>query len=153
MSYPSRPGLNSAGAYQVSGAPYVTGTVIPAGTQHVKIEFPAITKSVTVISKNGNRIWPTSSFSGSAEIGVFFGKEPSGSYPYPQIYNNHYITIPAENDGLTLDVKCSQIFIFKFDVNAIAGVQILAELTSIDKFDLYRDGIRDALYTSGTVDD
>ncbi len=148
----TRPGLASAAAYQVSGTPYLTGCVIPSGTQHITISFPCVTKSITVFNKNGNRIWPTSSFSGSTELFVFFGKTPTGSYPYPQISNNHYVCLRQEENSYTFNDKCTQIHIGKFNKDAVGAFQIAAELTSIDKFDMYVDYVPDALLTGSGVD-
>lgn len=151
MSYGiSTPGIASAPAYQVSGIPYITSSVILSGTQCVKIDFPRITKSFTVINKNANKVWPTSSYSGSQELFVFFGVDTiTGSFPYPQITKNHYITIPNAEDGVTFDVKCSQIFIGRFVTSTNAAFQVLAELTSIPVFDLSVNGVRDAGLSSG----
>lgn len=141
----SRPGLASAAAYQVSGTPFITGVVIPAGTQHVKVEFPCVTKSITIIVNDANKNWPTGSASGSTDLNVFFGQDPTGSYPYPQIFQNHYITIPSgssENqNGFTFDVKCERVFISKFNKDAVGSFQLIAELTSIDRYDLWKDGV------------
>jgi len=146
----SRPGIATSGAYQVSGTPYITASVILSGTQCVKIEFPCVTKSITVVCKDANKVWPTSSYSGSAELFVFFGPDTiTGSFPYPQITKNHYLTIPSAEDGVTLDIKCSQVFIGRFNSNLNAAYQIFAELTSIPAFDLYQDGVREAGLSSG----
>lgn len=152
MAYFTRPGLASAGAYQVSGTPFLTGATIPSGTQFLTIEFPGVTKAITVFSKNANRIWPTSSLSGTTELLVFFGKVPTVAYPYPQITNNHYVTLRQEEDKYTFNVKCTQIHIAKFNKDAVGAFEIVAEITSIDKFDMFIDGVREAILSGSGVD-
>ena len=43
----TRGGLRNVGSYQVSGHPFITGSIINANEQHT-IEFPYVTKKVTV---------------------------------------------------------------------------------------------------------
>lgn len=147
----SRPGISSAPAYQVSGTPFITGGVVTGAQVYKKIEFPSVTKSLTIIAKDASKIWPTGSSTGTGSIHVFFGPEPSGSFPWPQLLKNHYITIPESEKGFTFDIKCTQVFIGTFSGNT-SGFQIVAELTSIDKFDLYVDGVRDAALIYGIID-
>ena len=53
-------GLGSVGSFQVSGYPYISGSVLTAAgsattsTAQVKFTFPRVTKSVTVIATAGN---------------------------------------------------------------------------------------------------
>ena len=45
------PGIGNVGSYQVSGYPYVTGSVrLNDGEEH-KISFPRVAKSITVINR------------------------------------------------------------------------------------------------------
>ena len=50
-SYKYRQGLGSTGAYQVSGRPYITGSVVEgaagSGAEEVHIRFPNVVKSLT----------------------------------------------------------------------------------------------------------
>ena len=116
-------GINHVGSYQVSGWPYLTGAFIENGVEH-KISFPTVTKSVTVI------------FSGSAGVTydandgmrIHFASTSSA----PELIGGHrYITLDADDDeAVTLNVKCSEIYISAFGA-AEKGYEVIAELTNI----------------------
>ena len=50
-TYKYQQGLGSTGAYQVSGRPYITGSVVQgaagSGAEEVHIKFPSVVKSIT----------------------------------------------------------------------------------------------------------
>ena len=52
MQWPN-PGLGSVGSYQMGGIPYVSGNItVPANsTSPLKIQFPYVTKFVTIINR------------------------------------------------------------------------------------------------------
>ena len=52
------PGLDSSAAYQVSGIPFVTGSLSVASGSIVQIDFPAVTKFVTVINETSGTAAP-----------------------------------------------------------------------------------------------
>lgn len=115
-------GLNHVGSYQVSGAPYLSGSNVPASTSDsVKFEFPKVTKSVTVKCNH------------SHPIRVHFAPyTAAGGLKGAQAQNNFVII--ASSGSQTFDVKCKEIFISK--TAGTAGttnddVQIYAELTTI----------------------
>lgn len=133
MTFSVRPGLGAMGAYQVSGYPWTTGSIIPVGTNYVKITLPTVSKSFTVVNKDASQIWPTGSgLIGSASLCVFFGPEPTGAFPYPQIHRNHYVIIPQSEDGFTFNIKCKEFFITKLNLVHTGAYQVFAELTAID---------------------
>jgi|TARA_Y100000114_G_scaffold141881_1_gene147998 hypothetical protein len=129
-------GLRNVGSYQVSGHPYLTGTTDmgSAGTEH-KISFPYITKNVTVIN--------SSSYGNTNEstIKVHFN---SDSDPGAVLNAAHFITLDSEEDSITFDVKCKEIYIT--NVTANAAFQIYASLTNIEPHHMY------ALTGSGLTD-
>ena len=131
FNQPLRSGLGSSAAYQVSGYPWITGSTIPAGTGYTKISFPSVTKSFTVINKDAGSIY-NSGLTGAAVLYVFFGPDPTTSFPYRQISANHFIEIPQTDDGFTFDVKCSHCFIAKSNTAHTGAFQLIAELTSIE---------------------
>ena len=51
--YVRSPGLNDVGSYLVSGKPFMTGSVV-ANSAEVQIDFPNVTKSITVINKDAS---------------------------------------------------------------------------------------------------
>ena len=116
-------GINHVGSYQVSGWPYLTGTLIAAGVEH-KISFPKVTKSVTVI------------FSGSAGVDygagidgmrIHFASTSSGDV----IAGHRYVSLDADDDeAITFNAKCSDIYISAYGAGQ-KGYEVVAELTNI----------------------
>ena len=44
----AKPGLNSVGQYQMSGIPYASSSIVVSHTAVTEVEFPTITKFVTI---------------------------------------------------------------------------------------------------------
>jgi len=151
-----RPGLGNAAAYQVSGWPFVTGSIISASVPYVKVTLPSVSKSITVFNRDANDIWPYNQ-TGSTTLLLYFGKDVTGSYPGPQTLYNHVISIPPSG-SVTLDVKCSQFFVAKKNAAMFGAFQALAELTNIDTIDMYQAGLeansrnRDSILTGSGID-
>ena len=109
-------GLRNVGSYQVSGWPYITGSVVADDTE-VKIPFPTVTKSVTVIASG--------SFS-SSEMYVYFAPIAGTANIFTK---GHKVALKSEGDSVTLNVKCSSIYLTGLGANA--GATVIAELTNI----------------------
>ena len=110
-------GLRSVGCYQVAGAPYVTGSSIDNGVE-VKLEFPKVTKSVTVHSLSS---------SDGTGVDVHFNPLSSGRV----LDGVHYKRL-SHMENFTFNVKCKEIYIS----NPASGTQplgftVVAELTTI----------------------
>jgi len=113
-------GLRNVGSYQVSGHPFITGSADMGGTFiEEKIEFPYVTKNVTVIA------------SGSSTIKVHFNTTSSTDV----IAGNHFITLDSDEDSFTFDAKCKEIYISS--VTANASYQLYATLTNIPTTRMY----------------
>ena len=117
-------GLNSAGAYQVSGAPFLSGAAVrqqPAdGSEvlEVQICFPTVTKSVTVINKNN-----------SVDLIVHFASRENANV----IPARRYITLKGLDSSMTFNVKCREIYISSEGAGTATGsFEMLAELTPIE---------------------
>ena len=117
-------GINHVGSYQVSGWPYLTGTLIENGMEH-KISFPTVAKSVTVI------------FSGSAGVTYVAGNDGmrvhfASTSSSPELIPGHrYISLDAQDDeAVTLNTKCSSIYISAYGAGQ-KGYEVIAELTNI----------------------
>jgi len=113
-------GINSAGAYQVSGAPFLTGANVPQSAATVdgfKVDFPTITKSVTVINKNN-----------SVDLVVHFASRVN-----PNIMTaKRYITLAGLDSSMTFNVKCREMWVSSLTTGVATGsFEILAELTPI----------------------
>jgi len=123
MSYPNYGygvGLRNVGSYQVSGHPYITGsTDMGAADTELKVEFPYVTKDVTIIA------------SGSSVIKVHFNSDSDGRV----LDGGHFITLDSDEDSFTFDVKCKEIYLT--NVSANAAFQLYASLTNIDATHMY----------------
>ena len=114
-------GLNSAGAYQVSGAPWLTGSDVKesaAPVDGVQVSFPTVTKSVTVINKDA-----------AVELVVHFASRVNPNV----MTNRRYISLKGEDTSMTFAVKCRSIWVSsKLNrVNTTGSFELLAELTPI----------------------
>ena len=113
-------GLGNAASYQASGAPFVTGSASLTGVQ--KIEFPSVTKEITVhVLTQGKR------------LDIYFNENS------PSL-NRFIIDSTNQKEPLTLDVKCKELYI------AGTGVEfrVYASLTGIlprEMFNLTGSGI------------
>ena len=116
-------GLNHVGAYQVSGAPYLSGSALPTNnTDSLRFEFPTVAKSITVNSNHGD------------PIRVHFAPYTAGQHGYTGGASalGNFVTIPA-NGSETFEFKCKEIFISNSATSAGTpnAVQVFAELTNI----------------------
>jgi hypothetical protein len=108
-------GLNNAGSYQVSGIPYMTGSLtVPASGSTLKIEFPYVTRWIA-IANNSN-------------AHIRFGFSDEGV-----IGSNHYITHeenhPTQNGPY--EVKVTELFLSSDTSQSKSGVYVFAGLTNI----------------------
>ena len=120
-------GLHNVGSYQASGQPWLGGGAI-ADTIEVKVEFPMVTKSITLIASGTM----------SGELRAHFVSTSSAT---TVISEHHYISLGAAGDSLELDVKCKEIYLSAAGDNV--SYQLAAELTNIPTgrmFDLTGSG-------------
>ena len=108
------PGLGSVGSYQVAGTPFITGSTIGGGLE-TQINFPNVTRSITIINKDA----------GNDDIRVHFAPSGSGNV----IDNFHYITLGELNTSLTMNIKCSTVYLSA--PGGDATFEMYAELTGI----------------------
>ena len=107
-TYNYKPGLGNAASYQVSGIPYVSGNInCKPNNSQVKLEFPLVTKSITILNAD------------SAEDGVNVSFSPNG------VVNNAYFTVFGT--PVTLDVKVTELYLTGSD-----EVSVVAALTGIE---------------------
>ena len=110
-----RSGLGSVGSYQVAGTPYMTGSTIGAGLE-VQVQFPNVTRSITIINKDAS----------NDDIRVHFLPSGSGNV----ISGGHYITLGELNSSLTMNIKCSSVYLSA--PGSAATFEMFAELTGIN---------------------
>ena len=166
----TKAGPNLVPAYQMSGIPYVTGSVAdevkPPGNSNkpIEIDFPYVTKFVTVRNIGTAPLRMAFSFSGSYRPGE--NTYPTGVKPqaagsfggFTSTPGSHYFLIPtgSGNQGhpsiQTFEVRCKKI-VFQAD-SGTAGFSLLAGLTTIpaDQFPVMTGSITGsatAKYSSG----
>jgi len=116
--YNRSPGISSVGSYQAAGTPFLTGGTIASGDNEVQIDFPNVTKSVTIINTDPE----------STNVRVHFASKDTGN----TISGNHFITLNANQSSVTLNVKCKSIWLSNGgDPVGAADFQLFAELTGI----------------------
>jgi hypothetical protein len=117
-----RAGLHHVGVFQVSGAPYATGSVV--ANVATKIEFPRVTKWVKVANH------------GTASVKVGFSQNGMGSQdphvPMPAFHpDNFYLRVPPHASGSscvqTFDIKCTAIWL-----SGSHSVDVMAGLTGLE---------------------
>jgi len=122
-------GLGSVGSYQVSGVPWITGSVegLALGAED-KITFPSVAKAVTVINSD----------IGSTDIHVHFNSKTltdvSGGL--------HYVALNEQNTSFTFQMKCKEIYISApswggGQGNTAASYTVIAELTGISPSEMF----------------
>ena len=118
MAFKYNAGLGAVGSYQVSGKPWITGSVnsLAAGSQHT-ITFPTVAKAVTVINTDVD----------SCDIHVHFNSKLVGNVSG----GLHYVALNTLNDAMTFACKCKEIYISNPDASAAASYTVVAELTGI----------------------
>ena len=119
-------GLQNVGSYQVSGWPWVTGSAIATATE-VKFSFPMVTKSITIIASGAF------ASDDDATLRAHFVSTSSDSTDV--VTGHHYITLEGDDDSITLNVKCKEIYLSAY--GAGVGAEIVAELTNIPTGRMY----------------
>ena len=125
--YPGSPrvGLGNVGSYQVSGVPYITSSCgAMTNAQEFKVQFPYVTKSITVIQSGSSGTDPS--------LFVHFHSKDDGHVMDQQ--NHHYITLNGDGNSVTLNVKCKEIYV---TAQETPGFELFAELTNIPTSSMY----------------
>ena len=166
-------GLQSVGPYQVSGHPFITGGVFLPATCSTNaaplapasgrmgggmgggnalgvydtIDFPMVTKTITVINTNYFTGTIDDAQLGDGALAIYFGET---AFPRPEddnspVKQNHYICLPNTNDSVTLDIRCTKMHIANVAPSNSASFQIIAELALINPDEMY------AITGSGTT--
>lgn len=107
------PGVNNVASYQVSGDPYITGSLLNA-SQIVKIKFPFVTKEILI--KN----------TGSNPLGICF-KDPTVN---ANVQDRNHVFDISSGDSLSYQMRCREIY-FSGSVSGQTGFQLLGQLTGI----------------------
>ena len=119
-------GLNNVGSYQVSGTPYISGSNAQEKNKERHFIFPMVAKTIKVAcyTRDSNGLCP--------ELRIHFN-ENGGSSP-KVVSGMHDFILSGNVREVTLDVKCSEVFISTPDEGHIARhYRVYAELTQIPK--------------------
>jgi len=124
MVYYRQNGIGAVGSYQVSGIPYLTGSWndLAAGAEH-KIEFPTVTRTVTVINTDVD----------SCDIHAHFNTKTNTNVSG----GLHYVALNSLNDAMSFNVKCKEIYISNPDASEAGSYTVVAELTGINANDMF----------------
>ena len=116
-------GLRNVGSYQIAGHPYLTGSVMTTG-QEFRVQFPHVTKSVTVVASGSN-----------SSIRVHFNSSSAGNV----VSGKHYITLNSSEDSVTFNLKCREIYITCTNDGGATdgGFELFASLTGITPGHMY----------------
>lgn len=112
-TYP-RAGLNNVGSYQVSGIPFVTGSlVVPVSSSAtpLRIDFPTVTKKITLSNEENHQVRV-----GFSEAGV---------------KGTNYVILHTKNEFPLLELEVKVASIFLLSAGTETKVSLAAELTSI----------------------
>jgi|7_EtaG_2_1085326.scaffolds.fasta_scaffold44705_2 hypothetical protein len=119
-------GLRNVGSYQISGHPYITGSVMAAG-EEMRVSFPFVARDVTIIN------------SGSAtglgpKLRVHFNSSSAGNV----IGGKHYFDLSKDDASYTFETKCTEVYISCIAIDgAEDGFVLVANLTGIPAAHMY----------------
>ena len=118
-------GLYNVGSYQVSGTPYITGSAALTAGREDRIEFPNVTRTITIMNHKLTSDQP---------IRVHFNATGSGNV----IGGMHFIELDSDEDSFTISVKCREMYVSAPTGNsADVGYRVIAELTNIPAERMY----------------
>lgn len=119
-----KPGLGNAASYQVSGKPFLTGSVTaPASSGNpVEISFPLVTKKLIITNTGGDHL----------RVGFSANGVKGSNYT---LVHEHPGGTPAQFNTLELEVKCTSVFLLSH-VAATGSFCLAAELTNIPAAEL-----------------
>ena len=123
-------GLRSVGSYQVSGTPWLTGSAALLTDDTIRHRLPTVSKSLTIINTGAETIFLHFNSGSLTFTGDGTGDPQNYTSGDPWKAKYHYITIPASNGSVTLDVKCKEFFLSNPN-GATTGYEAFAELTNI----------------------
>tara|TARA_Y100000592_G_scaffold46384_1_gene73618 strand:+ start:6219 stop:6686 length:468 start_codon:yes stop_codon:yes gene_type:complete len=142
--YSNKVGLRNVGSYMVSGTPWVTGSTSFTAEKTIQHSFPNVTKSFTVINKgtvdiiihfHEGQSQNPHSLSANGVDGVGGAKVFTNTDNY--YANKNYITVPANDGAVTLDVKIKVLYLSTPTATTAGAYELYAELTEIPADSMY----------------
>jgi len=120
-------GIGSVGSYQVSGVPWITGSITLAAGATDKLTFPSVTKQITVINTDGLEV------TSDVELRVHFNPVADGDV----ITGRHFIPLWADQMSIDLNIKCKELYITNADGANVGSYCVIAELTGIATTEMF----------------
>jgi hypothetical protein len=120
------PGISNVGSYQVAGIPFITGSSnLDDDTEHT-INFPSVTRSVTVANYSASpiRFSFASKDTGQVTQGLHF-------------WQLDHAVASGSSNIMTMNVKCDQLFVSNASGDDNLEYRVFAELTGIDKGEMF----------------
>jgi hypothetical protein len=99
-----RNGYNSTAAYWLPGRPYITGSTLAAG-EEVRVGFPTVTKSITVIATDTDPIRVHFDTTGSTDV----------------VAGNHFITLAEAADETAIKSMDFEVRVKDIYISAVAA--------------------------------
>jgi len=120
------PGIGNVGSYQVSGIPYITGSESLAANGEDQISFPSVTRSITVQNHTAD------------VIRVHFASKDTAN----TISGFHFVELDGtdgagEMKQVTMNVKCSDLYISAPNNGSARKYRVFAELTGISANEMF----------------
>ena len=132
-------GLNSVGSYQMSGVPFMSSSIqVPsysaASGYGYKLEFPTVTKAVTVRNDGTDVLWfafSANAISGSTGVG------------------GHRVSVPSSG-SVTVDFRVVDVYLIS-DTTTAGKATVIAPLTGITRDQLVNNWSGSAAVHHGLI--
>jgi hypothetical protein len=127
-------GLGNSAAYQASGVPYATASILTPILSEAPYEhsFPNVTKFVTITNTTTGANIPLRF--GFSALGVT-GSSQGGGSPPPAGASDHYITLD-NGESYTGEFRVSRLYFLSDQKASAPTLSVIAGLTSIPANDL-----------------
>ena len=128
-------GPNYVPAYQTSGTPFVTSSVVSGrNSGPERIDFPYVTKNITIRNTGGQDLRVAFSFSGSYAAGEAImdsgHNKPAGSDTQP-FQGDNFFVLPAPSGSMTLDARCTHVFLMCDQASTTTSFSLYAGLAGV----------------------
>ena len=121
--YQYRAGIGNVGSYQSSGSPFVTGSIPFAAGQVMEIDFPRVTKQITITTTD------TGGGAAVPHLYFYFHEDAADLNKFP-------VGNGASMSSLTIDVKCTKLFLSS-SASGVDSAHVYASLTAIEPKEMF----------------
>ena len=125
-------GLNSVGAYQLSGIPFASSSIscAPSSSTPLRVAFPFVSKRVTVRNDSAAAVLRV----GFSSLGVRGLSAVNSTMPYVPTYGapNYYFTLSA-GESFTEEWRLDDIYLLSNDGALYATASVIASLSPVSR--------------------